>query len=88
MNNTPPEVLESWTGLEILERDALILANARRLIKAHKRTSNQALYMELFGTGFGTAGHRCRKLGCDPSSNESDYSGMIEHIRSQGYAAN
>lgn len=81
MTNTPPQALENWTGLEVLERDALIIANARRLIKANKRTSNQGLYMDLFGTGFGTARTRCIKLGCDPESNITDYTAMIESIR-------
>lgn len=76
-----PEALEDFTGLEILERDALIMANARNLIKAHKRTSNQRLYMELFGTGFGTARSRSRRLGCDPESNVTNYNEMMKHIR-------
>lgn len=72
---------EEWTRQEVMERDALIMANARRIIKAHKATSNGRLYMELFGTGFGTARSRCRDLGCNPDIHITDYSMMIDFIR-------
>lgn len=62
------------------KRDALIMANARRLIKAHKRTSNGRLYMELFGTGFTTARIICNQMGLDPESNVTSYNEMIKAI--------
>ena len=52
-----------------LTNDVLVMSNARRLIKAHKATSNARLCMELFGTGYGTARDYCRKLKLDPDSN-------------------
>jgi hypothetical protein len=50
------------------------MANARRLIKANKSTSNQSLMAELFGMGFGSAGQRCRQIGLEPSSNKTSLS--------------
>ena len=64
----------------MLQRDALVMANARRLIKANKITSNAKLFMELFGTGMGTAMKRCRELGLCPESNKTSYSEMIAKI--------
>ena len=65
----------------LLERDAIILANARRLIKANKRTSNGRLYMELLGTGLGTARQRCiDNFGLDPDGNQTNYNEMMEFI--------
>ena len=62
-------------------RDALIMANARRLIKAKKITSNAKLYMELFGTGFFTARACClNNLGLNPDSNKTSYKEMMDHI--------
>lgn len=52
------------------------MANARRLIKAHKSTSNQALMANLFGMGFGSAGRRCRDIGLEPLSNKSSLNDM------------
>ena len=66
---------------ETLERDALVMCNARRLIKSHKSTSNGRLYMELFGTGMGTARARCRTLGFCPDDNETSYNKAIGHLR-------
>jgi hypothetical protein len=63
--------------------DALVMANARRLIKANKITSNGRLYSELFGTGMGTGQDRCRELGLDPDSNKTSYNEMIEHLKSK-----
>lgn len=65
---------------EQLKQNALIMANARRLIKAKVATSNGRLYMELFGTGMGTGRERCRELGIDPDSNKTDYTTMANHI--------
>ena len=61
------------TDEDLAKRDALIMANARRLIKAKKITSNGRLYMEIFGTGMGTARNRCRQLGFDPDDNKTSY---------------
>lgn len=51
-----------------MERDKLIMANARRLIKK-TRMPNHVLYAELFGTGSTTSFRRCIELGLDPDSN-------------------
>jgi len=63
--------LEAIIELEKKEinNDLLVMSNARRLIKAHKSTSNAKLLMELFGTGYGSARDYCRKLKLDPDSN-------------------
>ena len=67
-------------SIDQLKRDALVMANARRLIKAKRITSNGRLYMELFGTGLGTARDRCRELGLDPDGHATNYNSMIEHL--------
>ena len=64
------------------ERDALIIANARRMMKAC-RQSNRYLYSELFGTGSATAGVMCIELGLDPESNETSYTKMMDHIEAK-----
>ena len=64
----------------ILRRDALVMANARRLIKAKSITSNGRLYMELFGTGLQTARDRVRELGIDPDGNATCYNEMMKHL--------
>jgi hypothetical protein len=63
-----------------LESDALVMANARRLIKAKVRTSNGRLFSELFGTGCGMGRDSARKLGLDPDCNKTDYNQMRRHI--------
>lgn len=60
--------------------ESLVMANARRLIKANKSTSNSRLYSELFGTGYGTARKYCCKLGLDPDSNVTNYNDMMKFI--------
>lgn len=65
---------------EILLRDALVMANARKLIRTKRITSNGRLYCELFGTGMGTGRAGARNLGLDPDSNETSYSKMCEFI--------
>lgn len=61
-----------------LKENALVMANARRLIKRNKSTSNGRLFSELFGTGQGTARNWCRKLGLDPDSNVTNYDEMLK----------
>jgi hypothetical protein len=63
-----------------LETYALVMANARRLIKANVRTSNGRLFSELFGTGFGTGRDSARSLGLNPDCNKTDYNQMRRHI--------
>ena len=71
-----------------IKRDALIMANARRLIKANKITSNGRLYMELFGTGLTTARTRCIKdLGLDPDDNVTSYNAMVDFIDSSDHCS-
>lgn len=66
----------------MFERDAIVMANARRLIKKKKAMSNDQLYMELFGTGMTTARICCvNNLGLDPDSNETSYTKMMGHIK-------
>jgi hypothetical protein len=69
-----------------LERDALIMANARGLIKLKARSSNGRLYGDLFGTGHGTARQRCRDLGLDPNCNKTCYNEMINFQTAKGGA--
>ena len=65
----------------MFKRDATIMANARRLIKNSKATSNASLYGNLFGTGSTTASICCsNNLGLDPDSNVTSYNEMIKHI--------
>ena len=63
-----------------LETYALVMANARRLIKANVRTSNGRLFSEIFGTGFGTGRDSARSLGLNPDCNKTDYNQMRRHI--------
>lgn len=61
-----------------IKENKLVMANARRLIKAKKSTSNGRLFSELYSTGQGTAREWCRKLGLDPDSNETSYTLMMK----------
>ena len=63
-----------------LKERALIMANARRLIKKHKAMCNSLLYSELFGTGSGTARCFCRDVGLDPDGNKTPFNEMMTHI--------
>jgi hypothetical protein len=63
-----------------LKTQALVMANARRLIKAKSITSNGRLYSELFGTGCQTGRDRCRKIGLDPDDNKSCYNDMMNFL--------
>jgi hypothetical protein len=63
-----------------LKGDAIVMANARRLIKANVRTSNGRLYSELFGTGCGSGRSACRELGLNPDCNKTSYEEMCNHI--------
>lgn len=73
--------MEKFEERLLLERDAIVLSNARRLIKARKRTSNARLYKELFGTGFTTARTRCAEyFGLDADGNETSYREMMIFI--------
>jgi hypothetical protein len=66
--------------IERLKEDALVMANARRLIKANVRTSNGRLYSEIFGTGCGSGRQGSRNLGLDPDGNKTRYSAMCSYI--------
>ena len=66
--------------VEALKRDALIMANARRLIKLSARMLNGSLYSNIFGTGHGTGRQRARELGLDPDSNKTSYQAMCDYI--------
>ena len=66
--------------IERLKEDALVMANARRLIKANVRTSNGRLYSEIFGTGCGSGRDGCRNLGLDPDDNKTRYNIMRSYI--------
>ena len=59
---------------EMLAFKALVLANARRLIK---NMNNRTLCSELFGCGAGTSNGLCEKLGLDPDSNKTNYGAMM-----------
>ena len=66
-----------------IERDALVMANARRLIKANKATSNARLYSELFGSGLSSAWRACVQIGLNPEGNETSYNVMMKHIENE-----
>ena len=66
-----------------LKSDLLAMCNARRLIKANKRTSNGRLASELFGMGCGSGRDYCRKLGLNPDSNETNYNKSVNQIKEQ-----
>lgn len=52
--------------LERVKEAALVMANARRIVK-RTTMSNARLFMELYGSGLGTARIYCRDmLGLDP----------------------
>ena len=63
-----------------LKRDALIIANARQIIRAPKSTLNWILAMRLFGLGSTSGTILCEDLGLDPDGFETEYSEMIKHI--------
>jgi len=71
--------------VEELERErvkeaALVMANARRIVK-RTTMSNARLFMELHGSGMGTAIRYCREmLGLDPDDNKTRYNDMTLHI--------
>lgn len=73
---------------ENLKETALVMANARRIIKAKVRTSNARLFCELFGSGFGTATQWCLRLGLNPSGNETNYTEIMSHLRITGALSN
>lgn len=74
-------MLTKFEERAVLERDSIVLANARRLIRAANRTTNSSLYMQLFGTGFGTAQRRCEEyFGLDPHGFTTSYNEMMEFI--------
>jgi hypothetical protein len=55
---------------DFCERDRIIMANARRLIKKTS-VQNWVLCAELFGVGSTTARKRCIDMGIDPDSKSS-----------------
>ena len=69
--------------LERVKEAALVMANARRIVK-RTTMSNARLFMELHGSGCGTARSYCRDmLGLDPDSKETNYSEMMDFIGEQ-----
>ena len=69
--------------LERVKEAALVMANARRIIK-RTTMSNAKLFMELHGSGYGTARGYCRDmLGLDPDSKETSYNEMMDFIGEQ-----
>lgn len=82
-SETPAQSLEAlkreWQ-VETKGHHALVLTNARRLIKAHKSTSNARLCSDIFGMGCGSGRQYCRELGLDPDSNETNFTVMIDFI--------
>jgi len=72
---------EEVERLVMLRRDALIMANARQIIKAPKSTLNWVLAMRLFGLGSTSGTILCEKLGIDPESSETNFSEMMRHLK-------
>jgi hypothetical protein len=64
-----------------LERDALILANARKIIKRSKSMTNAELMNWLFGYGHVRATDHCFALGLHPESNKTSYREMMATIK-------
>jgi len=75
--------VKSGSSAQAKCKEAIIMANARRLVKP-KSWSNAQLYMEIFGTGSTTAYQRCLNLGLEPDGVKTDYTSMAEHINSGG----
>jgi hypothetical protein len=61
------------------KRDALILANVRRIVK-RTRMPNWVLAMETFGFGSTSANKMCARLGLDPDSSETSLAAARQHI--------
>lgn len=61
-------------------RDAYTMYRVRGMIQAKISTNNASLYRQIFGTGHGTAIGRCKELGFDPDSNNSDYRISEKHL--------
>jgi hypothetical protein len=61
------------------KRDALILANVRRIVK-RTRMANWVLAMETFGFGSTSAHAMCERLGLDPDSSATNYGESIAHL--------
>ncbi|GEM_PF-3992058 len=59
---------------------ALVMANARRLILKSRATTNVKLYMSLFAVGMRTGLQRCKELGLEPNGNETNFMKMMDHI--------
>ena len=69
--------------LQGVKEAALVMANARRIVK-RTTMSNAKLFMELHGSGYGTARSYCRDtLGLDPDSKETSYNEMMDFIGEQ-----
>ncbi len=63
-----------------LKREALIMANVRRIIKRTKLTQNWVLYMDIFGVGSTSAYAACESLGLDPDGKKTSSQVMYHHI--------
>ncbi|MDF2434742.1 MAG: hypothetical protein JWP44_4373 [Mucilaginibacter sp.] len=74
-------------SIEQDRRDAVILANVRRIIKK-TRQHNWILAMETFGFGSTRAWEMCARLGLDPESRTTSMSTMFDHIERNQVAAN
>jgi hypothetical protein len=61
------------------KRDALVLANVRRIVK-RSRMPNLVLAMETFGFGSTSAYMMCNRLGLDPDSNHTSLAQMYVHV--------
>lgn len=70
-------------GFEQDKRDARILANVRRIVKA-TRMPNWVLAMETFGFGSTSAWEMCNRLGLDAESNVTHLFPMLDHIEKLG----
>ena len=64
------------------KRDALILANVRRIVK-RTRMPNWVLAMEVFGFGSTSANLMCERLGLSPDSSSTSAHDMWTHLSSK-----
>ncbi len=64
----------------IRRREAIIMANCRRLIKYSRNTDNKDLYSNIFGVDTDEAINKCIRLGLNPDGKSTNYKVMMKFI--------
>ena len=68
----------------MLKRDAVVMANARRMVPKFRNVpTNAQLYALLFGGDLAVAADRCKRIGLEPEGKTTSYNVMIEFIDSE-----